>query len=125
MGDVSTAWGRSPFTATGRIDPELLRTPGRVRYLIVRGAREGSSLGVLGAIWVSEDGERGGVIPHPEGAWSAGELVRNHRGAIERGWSPLRIFAYWRESVERWGVEIDPPAFAESLRELKGRIDSM
>ncbi|MGH2637215.1 MAG: hypothetical protein ACRDHU_13860 [Actinomycetota bacterium] len=121
--EMSTVWSRSPFAAAGRVDAELLRTEGQVRFLLVRGAREGASLGVVGAIWVSEDGARGGVVPHPDGGWSAGELIRNHQNALERGWSPLRIFAYWRESVEPWGVEIDPPESAESLRELKIHIE--
>ena len=121
--EVSVAWGRSPFAIAERVDPDLLRTEGQVRYLVVHGAREGSSLGVIGAIWVSEDGARGGVIPHHDATWSAGELIRNHQGALERGWSPQRIFAYWRETVEPWGVEIDPPAIAPSLRELGRHID--
>jgi hypothetical protein len=121
----STAWGRSRFAVAEGIDPDLLRSEGRVRYLLVRGAREGSSLGVIGAIWVSEDGKRGGVVPHPEAAWAAGELIRNHEGAIERGWSPLRIFAYWRETVDPWGVEIEPPATADTLSELAARIDRL
>jgi len=123
--EASIAWGRSPFSVAERVAPEVLRTEGTVRFLLVRGAREGSNLGVVGAIWVSEDGDRGGVVPHPHGAWSAGELIRNYQGAIERGWSPLRIFAYWRESVEPWGLEIDPPGVAESLLDLKARIDRM
>lgn len=122
--ETSFAWGRSPFAVAERVDPQLLRTEGRVRYLVVRGAREGSDLGVVGAIWVSEDGLRGGVVPHPGAAWSAGELIRNHQGAVERGWSPLRIFAYWRETVEPWGVEIDPPEVAETLRVLTARIEA-
>ena len=119
--ETSTTWGRSPFASAERVDPELLRTEGRVRYLLVRGA--GSGVGVVGAIWVSDDGLRGGVIPNPDGVWAAGELIRNHRNAVERGWSPLRIFSYWRENVEPLGYEIGSPETAESLRELKARVE--
>ena len=120
--DVLTGWDRSPFAVVDRVDPRLLGSEGPVRFLLVRGAREGLSLGVVGAIWVSEDGSRGGVISHPEGSWSAAELTRNHQSAVERGWSPARIFEYWRDA-EAWGLEIEPPEAAESLRSLFARVD--
>ncbi len=91
----------------------------------MRGSREGAGLGVVGAIWVSEDGRRGGVVPHPEGAWSSAELTRNHQSATERGWSPSQIFEYWRDSADDvWGLEIEPPSGAESLRALTARVQA-
>lgn len=123
--EVLSAWGRSPFAVGQGMDPELLRCEGQVRYLLVRGTRDGSSVAAVGAIWVSEDGRRGGVVPNPNSSWAAAELVRNHDGALERGWSPERIFDYWRDTRdEPWGLDIDPPQVAETLRALTARVEA-
>ena len=91
--------------------------------VLVRGTDEGRDLGVVGAIWVSEDGERGGVVPNPEAGWAGAELARNHRGALERGWTPARIFEYWRQTADEvWGLQIEPGERAQSLRDLAVRV---
>ena len=74
---------------------------------------------------VSEDGRRGGVVPNPDSPWAAVELVRNHDGALERGWSPERIFDYWRDARDQpRGLEIDPPEVAETLLALTARVEA-
>jgi hypothetical protein len=73
-----------------------LRTEGGVRYLMVHGYRDDDSFGEIGAFWLSADGERGGVLVHPEALWTGSELARNYRNALDRDWTHEGIFHYWQ-----------------------------
>jgi hypothetical protein len=51
---------------------------------------------LLGVLWLSLDDEAVGFVVHPQAIWSGGEIARSIQGALRRGWTPGRIYAYWR-----------------------------
>jgi hypothetical protein len=92
---------RSPFAivrlpASSEIDAER-----RVRYLLVSGKQDDGIWGPVGALWLSEDGERGGFLVHPWALWEGSEFVRGYRSALQRGWAPAAIYRYWKDEVWR------------------------
>lgn len=78
--------------------PEL-RSEGRVRYQLVNGKQDDGLWGPVGALWLSEDAERGGFLVHPWALWEGSEFVRGYRSASERGWTPRSIYRYWQREV--------------------------
>ncbi|MEW6059733.1 MAG: hypothetical protein AB1551_06285 [Actinomycetota bacterium] len=97
-----------------------MRTEGAVRYLVASGTRDAGSFGVIGAFWISEDGQRGGFLVCPQAIYSGSEMVRSYRGALRRGWTHDRIFGYWwsRAGLEDEEVRIDQKRRADTLFRL-------
>ena len=98
--DDDTPWGGgSPLTL---VDPisllKGLENEGPVTYVLVSGYRDNDWWGSIGALWLSENHERGGFLVHPDALWAGSEMVRNHRSALERGWTQSDIYDYWRHA---------------------------
>jgi len=93
---------------------------GPVRCLLASGDRDDGSWGVVGAFWLSIDGERGGVVVSPDALWIGSELARSYRGAIDRGWTAERIYGYWQTQVGVAGgrLMLDPQQHADSLLQI-------
>lgn len=105
----------SPFSLAASPTTTLLETEGHVRYLLVSGRQDDGLWGPLGALWLSDDERRGGFLVHPWALWVGSELVRGYRGALERGWTPAGIYAYWQREVWPRGYAIDDERETESL----------
>jgi hypothetical protein len=105
----------SPFSLVEEPSAPELETEGRVRYLVVSGRQDDDLWGPIGALWVSEDGRRGGFLVNPWALWEGSEVVRSYRGALERGWSPDTIYRYWRSEVWRGSYSVDHEREAETL----------
>src|SRR5436853_254848 len=71
----------------------------RGRFLLVWGGRDNGGWGLIGAFWLSIDGERGGFVGSPEALWQGSEMVRSHRGAIARRWAQEEVYSYWQGQV--------------------------
>jgi hypothetical protein len=114
-------WGDpSPFAtpeATALLDQ--LNAEGEVRYLLVSGERDDTTWGIIGALWLSSDSERGGFLLSPDALWPGWEMVRSYRGALARGWTDEGIFSYWDEQTGSLGTYmVDPQRPADSLFEV-------
>jgi hypothetical protein len=97
-------------------DVAALVDEGPVRFLLVSGHQDDDAWGVVGALWLSIDGERGGVVVSPRALWLGSELARSYRSARRRGWSPEAIYRWWQTQVGAAGkLMIDPQQHAESL----------
>jgi hypothetical protein len=115
------AWGEpSPFASpapTAVLDQ--LRSEGAVRYLLVSGERDDTTWGIIGAIWLSNDAERGGFLVSPDALWPGCEMARSYRGALSRGWTDEQIFSYWEDQTGSLGTYmIDPDRRVDSLLEV-------
>jgi hypothetical protein len=89
----------SPFALAEDVATPDLEAEGRVRYVVVTGKQDDGLWGPVGAIWVSEDGRRGGFLVNPWALWEGSEIVRGYGSALERGWSPEQIYRYWTNEV--------------------------
>jgi hypothetical protein len=105
----------SPFALLERARSPELEAEGRVRYLLVSGRQDDGMWGPVGAVWLSEDGLRGGFLVHPWALWEGSEFVRGYRSALERGWTPALIYRYWLREVWRGTYSVDAERKAESL----------
>jgi hypothetical protein len=94
--------------------PEL-ETEGRVRYIVVRGRQDDGLWGPVGALWLSRDEQRGGVLVNPWALWGGSEIVRGYRGALERHWSAEQIYTYWQREVWVGPYTVDDEREAETL----------
>ncbi len=93
-----------------------IQQEGPVRFLLVSGEKDDRRWGIVGAFWLSGDGERGGFLLSPSALWQGREMVRSYRSALARGWSDERIFSYWKDQTGILGtVMIDPLRNAETL----------
>jgi len=82
--------------------------------------------GVIGALWLSIDGERGGFLVSPGAAWHGSEMVRSFRGALVRGWTEQSIFSYWAGLAGAVGTYmVDPEQRAESLFQVARRVGAL
>jgi hypothetical protein len=115
----------SPFSVASPPTTALLETEGRVRYLLVSGRQDDGVWGPLGALWISHDELRGGFLVHPWAVWVGSELVRGYRSALERGWTPSGIYAYWQREVWPRGYGIDAEREAGSLYLLFELVDAL
>lgn len=90
----------SPFALLDE-DPTIsdLEVAGRVRYLLVSGRQDDGIWGVVGALWCSSDGDRGGFLVNPWAPRIGSEMVRSYKGALGRGFTPASVFDYWRCEV--------------------------
>ena len=115
------AWGEpSPFaTPAPTAVLDQLKSEGVVRYLLVSGERDDTTWGIIGAIWLSNDAERGGFLVSPGALWPGWEMARSYRGALSRGWSDEQIFSYWDDQTGSLGTYmIDPKRRVDSLSEV-------
>lgn len=93
-----------------------LEAEGAVRYLTLSGERDDGSWGVLGMVWLSADGRRGGFLASPSSPWRGSEMARSYESARRRAFAPAEILGYWRDEAD--GYHADPERGAESLRLL-------
>lgn len=117
--------GTSPLALIASPDVLELRTPGPVRYLVISGRQDDGLWGPLGALWRSEDGERGGFLVHPWALWEGSEMVRCYRSALAHGWSPEEIYRYWQREVWPGGYVVDEERTAASLALLADLLDAL
>lgn len=106
---------RSPFSVVESPTTAQLGSEGRVSYLLVSGKQDDGLWGPIGALWLSEDGLRGGFLVNPWALWEGSEVVRGYRSALERGWTPEVIYGYWHREVWPRGYTIDEQREAETL----------
>ena len=122
---------QSPYThplSTIESRPTVLGVlaEGPVRFLLVSGDLDEGYWGVIGAFWLSIDGERGGFVVSPEALWTGSEMARCFRGAVERGWTPDRIYRYWQTQVGVAGaVMVDPQQHADTLLQIHKRVGAL
>ncbi len=119
--DMRDAWADpSPFaipSPTG-ILPSI-STEGPVQFLLVSGEKDNAKWGIVGALWLSTDGTRGGFLLSPEALWHGKEMVRSYRSALSRGWADAEIYAYWCAQSGILGTYmLDPQRRAASLSEV-------
>ena len=125
--DASKESDRSPLGSVGEpmAAPAAL-SEGPVRFLLISGHRDDSSWGLIGAYWLSIDGERGGFLVSPEAIWHGSEMVRSYKGALERGWTNEEIYAYWQGHVGVAGrIMIDPQLHADTLFHVARRVGAL
>jgi hypothetical protein len=84
----------SAFGLAEAPDAADLGREGRVRLMLVSGRHDDGLWGPVGAMWLSHDRQRGGVLVNPWALWEGSEIVRGYRGALDRDWD------YW--STEVW-----------------------
>lgn len=128
MGELTTQFGRiSPLASVNNpiSAPEMLEE-GPVRFLLVSGECDNGSWGLIGAFWLSIDGQRGGFVVSPEAIWFGSEMARSYRGAIGRQWSEEDIYLYWQGQVGMSGsVMIDPQQHADTLFQVARRLGAV
>jgi hypothetical protein len=105
----------SPFALAADLSAPELEAEGRVRYVAVTGKQDDGLWGPVGALWVSEDGRRGGFLVNAWALWEGSEIVRGYRSALERGWTPDEIYRYWRNEVWRGSYTVDEEREAQTL----------
>jgi hypothetical protein len=99
---------------------------GPVRFLLVSGELDDSTWGLIGAFWLSIDGDRGGFMVAPEAIWQGSEMVRSFNGALTRGWSEETIYRWWQRQVGVAGVVmIDPQQHADTLFQVARRVGAL
>ncbi len=114
----------SPLSATtGPASVTGLAAERPVRFVLVAGSCDQGEWGVVGAFWLSKDGERGGFVVSPKALWRGSEMARSYWGALRRGWEPGQIYDFWRDQVGASGnVMIDPEQRAETLLHVYRRV---
>jgi hypothetical protein len=102
-------------------------TEGPVRCLLASGDLDDGSWGVVGAFWLSIDGERGGFVVSPDALWTGSEMARSHRNAVDRGWAPEDVYGYWYSQVGIAGgnLMIDPQQHVDSLLQIHRRVGAL
>jgi hypothetical protein len=115
------AWAAaSPFaTPSATVSLPQITSEGPVRFLLVSGEKDNGRWGIVGALWLSTDGERGGFLLSPSALWHGREMMRSYRSAAARGWTDEQVFSYWTDQT---GVlrtyMLDPERVAETLVEV-------
>jgi hypothetical protein len=104
----------SPFAPSEAPTTSELETERDVLYLLVSGRQDDGPWGPIGAVWVSNDGERGGFLIHPWALEAGAEMMRSYRGALDRGFTPTSIFDYWANDPWTSNV-VDEARQAETL----------
>jgi len=102
-----------------------LEREGRVRYVVVSGPRDDELWAAVGAIWLSEDRLRGGVLVNPWATWEGAELARGYRGALRRRWTPEQVFAYWASERWRGSYSVEEEQSAETLALLAELVNAL
>jgi hypothetical protein len=120
---TATSAQGSPFALETPSWPEL-EAEREVRYLLVSGRQDDGVWGTIGAVWLSQDGARGGFLVHPLAIERGSEMARSHRGALARGFTPASIFEYWaREPWTGANVVVDAERRAGTLVLLAALLD--
>ena len=83
--DATTLDPMSSFELVRPATSPDLDGEGPVRYLLVTGKQDDGLWGPVGAVWLSEDGERGGFLVHPWALFEGSDFVRGYRSARDRG----------------------------------------
>ena len=83
----------SAFAVAEMPRSSVLEYERRVRFLVVSGRQDDGLWGPIGALWLSDDGARGGFLVNPYALWNGSEIARSYRSAPKRGWRPAAIFA--------------------------------
>jgi hypothetical protein len=122
---VETQVEVSPFSLVRSPTTSELETEGPVRYVIVSGRQDDGLWGPLGAVWLSEDRRRGGFLVHPWALWEGSEVVRGFRSALRRGWTPSRIYEYWRREVRPRGSAFREERRSDSLAQLNELVAAL
>jgi len=122
---VETLIELSPFSLVRSPTTSELETEGPVHYVVVPGRQDDGLWGPLGAVWLSEDGQRGGFLVHPWALWEGSEFVRGYRSALRRGWTPSRIYGYWRREVRPRGSSMREERRSGSLAQLNDLVAAM
>jgi hypothetical protein len=124
-----TTWGSQlcPLSAvTEPISAPEMLSEGPVRFLLISGDLDDGRWGLVGAFWLSIDGRRGGFVVAPESIWLGSEMVRCYQGAVSRGWTDDRIYAYWQGQVGMAGrVMVDPQQHADNLFQVARRVGAI
>ena len=115
----------SAFALAEAPDPADLGSEGRVRFMLVSGRQDDGLWGPVGAMWLSHDGHRGGFLVNPWALWEGSEIVRGYRGALDRGWTPERIFGYWSDEVWRGSYSVDEEQEAGTLSLLHELVNAL
>ena len=117
----------SPLATVRQLVPSSrLLSSGPVRYLLVAGEQDLGTWGLIGAYWRTIDGRSGGFLVCPDAIWAGSEMVRSYRGALARGWTVERIYAYWQAHVGVSGsLLIDPQQHADSLFHVARRVGAI
>ena len=105
----------SPFSLAEDVATPELEAEGRGRYLVVTGKQDDGLWGPIGALWVSQDGRRGGFLVNPWALWEGSEIVRSYGSALERGWTAEEIYRYWSNEVWPGSCVIDEEREAQTL----------
>ena len=105
----------SPFALAEDLSAPQLEAEGRVRYLVVTGKQDDGLWGSIGALWVSQDGRRGGFLVNQWALWEGSEIVRGYGSALERGWDAEEIYRYWGTEVWPGSYVVDEEREAQTL----------
>jgi hypothetical protein len=116
---------RSPFSLVRLPTSVELAPEGKVRYLMMHGKQDDGVWGPVGALWISEDEERGGFLVHPWALFEGSEFVRSYRSAELRDWTPPAIYRYWQEEVWRGTYTADEESTASTLVLLNELLSSL
>lgn len=125
MAQVERLEPSSPFALLDRPIPLELETQDPVRYLLVNGRQDHGVWGPIGAVWLSEDRQRGGFLVSQWAVWAGSEIIRGHRSAADRGWTPESIYRYWLGELWRGTHSIDEERHAESLALLSDLVAAL
>ena len=115
----------SAFAVAEAPSPRDLSLDGRVRFLVVSGVQDDALWGPVGAMWRSEDGERGGFLVNPFARWAGSEIARGYGGALARGWTHAGIYTYWAAEIWRGSYAVDDEQSAETLSLLVDLVDAL
>jgi hypothetical protein len=115
----------SAFAVAKMPRSSVLEHERRVRFLVVSGRQDDSLWGPIGALWLSDDGARGGFLVNPYALWNGSEIARSYRSAQKRGWRPEAIFDYWSEEIWRGPYSIDEEQGAETLALLADLVNAL
>ena len=82
--------------------------------------------GLVGAYWLSIDGERGWLHRLAERHLDRQRAGDEPERALDRGWDAERIYAFWRNQVGMAGkVMIDPQQHADTLFHVARRVGAL
>lgn len=74
----------SAFAVAEMPRSSVLEYERRVRFLVVNGRQDDGLWGPIGALWLSDDGARGGFLVNPYALWNGSEIARSYRSAQAR-----------------------------------------
>jgi hypothetical protein len=122
---LDDAWPLAALIDTVAV-PDLV-SEGPVRFLLTSGDRDDSSWGIVGAYWLSIDGERGGFVISSDALWRGSELARCYRSALRRGWEAEGIYRWWQGQVgaAAGGLMVDPQQHADTLFHVYRRVGAL